>query len=142
MKTILQETTAEIVDLSTRKHQCWYDEAYKEIQELLAKSDDQAAKAAFKTAYSTLHIKPRTTQNDWWTAIAERTQRDAGHVTRMEDVRMLNAVLFGDLQEGMRNYCAPRKHQKGQLKRKVAQASSTIIYGSRMPQIETVGAHR
>ena len=57
MKTILQETTA---GLSTRKHQDWFDEADKEIQELLekkhscnncllAKPDDQAAKAAYKT---------------------------------------------------------------------------------------------
>ena len=61
MKTILQETTAEVVDLSARKHQYWYDEAYKEIQELPSKFDDLAAKAAFKTAYSPLHIKPRAT---------------------------------------------------------------------------------
>ena len=37
MKTILQETTAEVVDLSTRKHQDWFDAAGKEIQELLEK---------------------------------------------------------------------------------------------------------
>ena len=65
MKTILQETTAEVVSLLTRKHQDWFDEADKEIQELLkkkrschypllAKPDDQAAKAAYKTASSTL----------------------------------------------------------------------------------------
>ena len=57
MKTILQETVAEVVGLSTRKHQDWFDEADKEIHELLkkkcschnhvlAKPDDQAAKAA------------------------------------------------------------------------------------------------
>ena len=61
MKTILQETTAEVVGLWTRKHQDWFDETGKEIQELLekkcschyhllAKHDDQAAKAAYKTA--------------------------------------------------------------------------------------------
>ena len=83
MKTILQETTAEVVDLSTRKHQDWFDEADKEIQELLekkrschnhllAKPDDQAAKAACKTACSTLQAKLRTMQNDWWTGLAER----------------------------------------------------------------------
>ena len=54
MKTILQETMAEAVDLSTRKHQDWFDEADEEIQgmfektrschtPLLAKHDDQAA---------------------------------------------------------------------------------------------------
>ena len=58
-------TTVEVIDLSTRKHQDWFDEADKEIQEpleskrschnhLLAKPDDQAAKAAHKTACSTL----------------------------------------------------------------------------------------
>ena len=62
MKTILQ---AEVAGLSTRKHQDWFGEADKEIQELLekkhschnhllAKPDDQAVKAAYKTACSTL----------------------------------------------------------------------------------------
>ena len=37
MKTILQETTAEVVGLSTQKHQDWFDEADKEIRELLEK---------------------------------------------------------------------------------------------------------
>ena len=52
-KAILQETTAEGVGQSTRKHQDWFDEANKEIQELLettrscnnnmfAKPDDQS----------------------------------------------------------------------------------------------------
>ena len=65
MKTILQETTAEVVGLSTRIHQDWFGEADKEIQELfqnkyschnrlLAEPDDQAAKAAHKTAHGTL----------------------------------------------------------------------------------------
>ena len=40
---------------------------------LLAKPDDQAAKAAYKTAF-TLQAKLRTMQNDWWTGLAERTQ--------------------------------------------------------------------
>ena len=57
IETVLQETTAKVVGLSTRKHQDWFDEADKEIEELLekkrschnhplAKSDDKAAKAA------------------------------------------------------------------------------------------------
>ena len=37
MKTILQETTGEVVCLWTRKHQDRFDEADKEIQELLEK---------------------------------------------------------------------------------------------------------
>ena len=57
LKIILRETIAEVVTLSTRKHQDWFDEADRKIQELLnkkrychnhlhAKPDDQAAKAA------------------------------------------------------------------------------------------------
>ena len=78
MKTMLQQTTAEVVGLSTRKHQDWFDEADNKIQELLekkrschnhllAKPDDQAAKAEYKTACSSIQAKLRTTQNDWWT---------------------------------------------------------------------------
>ena len=72
MKTILQEATAEVVGLSTRKRQDWFDEADKEIQELLekkrschnhllAKPDDQSVKAEYKTACDTLQAKLRTT---------------------------------------------------------------------------------
>ena len=88
LKTTLQETTAGVVGLSTRKHQDWFDEADNKILELLkkkhschnhllAKPDDQAARATNKTACSTLHAKLRTMQNDWWTGLAERTQRYA-----------------------------------------------------------------
>ena len=65
MKTTLQETTAEVAGLPTWKQQDWSDEEDTEIQELLekkrsshncllAKPDEQAAKAAHKTACSTL----------------------------------------------------------------------------------------
>ena len=75
MKTILKESTAEVVGLSTRKHQDWFDEANKETKELLEKKhschnrlltkpDVQAAKAADKTACSTLQAKCRTMQNN------------------------------------------------------------------------------
>ena len=43
--------------------------------------------------------------------------RWAGHVTRMEDVRMPKAVFFGELQEGKHNCGAPRKCYKDQRKR-------------------------
>ena len=36
----------------------------------------------------------------------------AGHVTRMEDVRMPKAVFFSQLQEGKRDRGAPRKSSK------------------------------
>ena len=48
--------------------------------------------------------------------------RRAGHVTRMEDVRMPKAVLFGMLKEGKRDRDAPRKCYKDKLKRLLAQA--------------------
>ena len=74
--------------MSARKQQDWFDEAEKELQELLkkklschthllTKADDQAAKAAHKTACSTLQAKLRTMQNDWWTGLVERRQRVA-----------------------------------------------------------------
>ena len=37
VKTILQETTAEVIGLSTRKHQDWFAKADKKIRELLEK---------------------------------------------------------------------------------------------------------
>ena len=103
MKTILQETTAEVVGLSTRKHQNWFDEADKEIQELLekkrschnhllAKPDDQAAKAAYKTACSTLKAKFRTKQNDWLTGLAKRTQQYADMVDMRAFYDALKAI--------------------------------------------------
>ena len=56
---------------------------------MLAKPDDQAAKAAYKTACSTLQAKLRTMQNDWWTGLAERTQRYAD----MDDTRAFYKAL-------------------------------------------------
>ena len=80
MKTILQETTTGVVDLSSRKHQDWFDEADKEIQELLEKKrschNRLLAKPDVKllrlhtTACSTLQAKLRTLQNDLWTGLA------------------------------------------------------------------------
>ena len=48
--------------------------------------------------------------------------RLAGHVTRMEDVRMPKAVFFSELQDGKRDRGAPRKRYKDQLKKQIAQA--------------------
>ena len=45
----------------------------------------------------------------------------AGHVTRMEDVRVPKAVLFSELQEKKSDRGAPRKRYKDQLKRQLAQ---------------------
>ena len=81
----------------------WFDEADKEIQKLLekklschnhllAKPDDQAAKAAYKTACSALQAKLRNVQNDWWTGLAGRTQlyADVGGMRAFSEA--LNAV--------------------------------------------------
>ena len=65
---MISETIAKVVGLSPRKHQDWFGEADEEIQELLkkkcschncllAKPDDQAAKAAYKTACSMLQAE-------------------------------------------------------------------------------------
>ena len=48
--------------------------------------------------------------------------RWAGHVTRIEDVRMPKAVFFSELQEGKCDRGAPRRRYDGQLKRQPAQA--------------------
>ena len=48
--------------------------------------------------------------------------RWAGHVTRMEDVRIPKAVFFSELQEGKRDRGTPSKRYKDQLKRQLAQA--------------------
>ena len=48
--------------------------------------------------------------------------RWAGHITRMEDVRMPKAVFFSELQEGKRDRGVPRKRYKNQLKRELARA--------------------
>ena len=48
--------------------------------------------------------------------------RWAGHVTRMEDVRVPKVVFLSELQEGKRDRGAPRKRYKDQLKRQLAQA--------------------
>ena len=48
--------------------------------------------------------------------------RWVGHITRMEDVRMPEAVFFSALEQGKRDYGAPRKRYRDQLKRQLAQA--------------------
>ena len=46
----------------------------------------------------------------------------AGHVTRMEDVRMPKAVFFSELQAGKHGRGSPRKRYKDRLKKQLAQA--------------------
>ena len=88
LKCILQETTAEVVGFTSRKNKDWFDENDKEIQQLirdkrschqrvLSSPGNQAAKASYRQACSTLQKKLREIQNDWWLALAQRTQRYA-----------------------------------------------------------------
>ena len=67
--------------------------------------------------------------------------RWAGHVTRMEDVRMPKAVFFSELEEGKRDRGAPRKRYKDQLQSQLLRESA-ISRGSGRPQTETAGAHQ
>ena len=112
MRTILQVITAEVVGLLARKHQVRLDEADKEIQELLekkhschnhllAKPDDQTAKAVYKTACSTLQAKLRTMQNDWWTGFAERIQRYADMGDMLAFYEALKAVYEYSHNQGL-----------------------------------------
>ena len=69
MKTIPQETTSEVVGLSTTKHQDWFDEADKEIQELLERNAPTTIICLQNLMIKlprlhTLQAKLRTMQND------------------------------------------------------------------------------
>ena len=55
--------------------------------------------------------------------------RWAGHVTRMEDVRMPKAVFFSELQDGKRDRGAPRKRYKDQRKRQLYMRDSVMAAG-------------
>ena len=46
--------------------------------------------------------------------------REAGHVSRMEDHRLLKIVLYGELSTGHRDKGATRKRYKDTLKRSLA----------------------
>ena len=54
--------------------------------------------------------------------------RLAGHVSRMEDIRMPKAVFFCEAQERKCDRGAPRKRDKDQLKRQLAETG--ISHGS------------
>ena len=51
--------------------------------------------------------------------------RWAGHITRVEDVRMLKAVFFSEIQKGKRDLGAPRKRFRDQLKRQLAHVGTS-----------------
>ena len=60
--------------------------------------------------------------------------RWAGHVTRMEGVRMPNAVFFSELQKGKCDRGAPRKRYKDQMKR--------ACTGGNQPSVMAAGGFR
>ena len=86
LKTILQETTAEVAGIASRKNKDWFDDNDAEIQDLLQKKrswpgkllacpDDRATRATYRSACSTLQTKLREMKNNnWWLELAERTQ--------------------------------------------------------------------
>ena len=61
--------------------------------------------------------------------------RWAGHVARMENVRMPKTVFFSELQEGKRDRVAPRRDS-------LSRRETTINHGRRGLRSETVGAHQ
>lgn len=84
-KAAVQETAAETLGFSTRSNRDWFDESDTALQELLdkkryyhnllvSKPDDPATKAAYTAACSDVQASLRALQNDWWIALAERTQ--------------------------------------------------------------------
>ncbi|KAK4328995.1 hypothetical protein Pmani_000631 [Petrolisthes manimaculis] len=88
LKSILQETTAELAGIATRKNRDWFDENDADIEVLLqkkrscfervlAKPDDHAAKADYRRACSTALAGLRDMQSKWWTNLAEETQHYA-----------------------------------------------------------------
>ena len=87
MKTILQETTAEVVGLSTRKHQGWFDETDMETPELFEMKAPATIVCLQYVMIKPLRLhtrvpavhsglsKLRTLQNESRTGLADRTQR-------------------------------------------------------------------
>eukprot|EP00058_Branchiostoma_floridae_P011910 XP_002597398.1 hypothetical protein BRAFLDRAFT_69317 [Branchiostoma floridae] len=93
LKTVLQETAAEVVGNSSRKNRDWFDENDSSIdallqskrscyQRTLSKPDDPPTKAAYREACNTLQRKLREMQNKWWTDMAEKIQYFADTVKR------------------------------------------------------------
>ena len=83
-----------------KENKDWFDENDAEIQQLikdkrschqrvLSNPDNQAARGNYRQACSTLQKKLREIQNDWWLALAERTQRFAD----TEDSRAFQEAL-------------------------------------------------
>ena len=79
-KTALMKQVRQSRELLEKKRSC---------HSRLHAKPDEAAKAVCKTACSTLQAKLRTMQNDWWTGLAEKTQRH----TDMGDMRAFYEAL-------------------------------------------------
>ena len=93
LKDIIRVTAAEIIGYTSRKNRDWFDENNEEIQKLLAKKraahqahlakpSCPSQKATFRQVCSQLQRRLRELQNNWWTALAEKTQlcADTGNI--------------------------------------------------------------
>ena len=76
---------------------------------LFAKPDDQAA----KTACSTLQAKLRTMQNEWWTGLAESTQRYADVGDMRSFYEALKAAYLRTLSLNGKITCQTTKSSRG-----------------------------
>ena len=105
LKSTLQETTAKIVGFTTRKNKDWFDESDEEIQQLISDKRSchqrvlsnpgyQAAKESYRQACCTLQKKLRKIQNDWWLALAQRTQRRCRHWKQQSLLRGTSRSLW------------------------------------------------
>ena len=73
--------------------------------------------------------------------LLQQQLRWAGHVARMEDSRMPEAVFFGELREGKRKCGAPKKQYKDQLKKQLSLSLKYhYIHGNRRPIAAKTGA--
>ncbi|XP_023815252.1 uncharacterized protein LOC111948070 [Oryzias latipes] len=88
LKSVILQTSEQVLGFSSRKNKDWFDENDLVIQELLAnkRTAHQAhlaqpscpvKKAAFRLACSNTQRKLREIKNEWWTILAVRTQHCA-----------------------------------------------------------------
>ncbi|XP_068713291.1 craniofacial development protein 2-like [Montipora foliosa] len=112
LKDKLQKTTAEVAGFSSRESKDWFDENDEEIQQLLqdkrschqrvlSNPGNQEAKSSYRQACSTLQKQLRKIQNDWWLALAQRTQlyADTGNSRSLLTLCWEKGEVLGDLRD-------------------------------------------
>ena len=100
LKTVLQETSAEVVGFSSRKHKDWFETEIQELlemkrfshQRLLTNPDNNSLKAAYRTACKTLQKRLCVMKNDWWTDLAKKMQMYADLGDTRSFFEAVNAV--------------------------------------------------